>query len=172
MRGWLYNWARDRSATTLGLSETHAINGHCTCTVLYTLYYIQGVRHSNFIFKMKDFFLLCAPFFALIHFFNFFPFVYYEFSFIIFFPFLLISFPFFISFIFLVFFLLILPTARPKAPIQLMLAPSVLNFSRRQGPRPNTVDSISAIGFEFCARQTQVFKLSWLAYKFRFQEKT
>ena len=35
MRGWLYNWARDCSATTLGLSETHAINGHCTCTVLY-----------------------------------------------------------------------------------------------------------------------------------------
>ena len=41
MRGWLYNWARDHSATTLGLSETHAINGHCTCTVLYTLYYIS-----------------------------------------------------------------------------------------------------------------------------------
>jgi hypothetical protein len=39
MRGWLYNWARDCSATTLGLSETHAINGHCTCTVLYRLHY-------------------------------------------------------------------------------------------------------------------------------------
>jgi hypothetical protein len=37
MRGWLYNWARDRSETTLGLSETHAINGHCTCTVFSNL---------------------------------------------------------------------------------------------------------------------------------------
>jgi hypothetical protein len=42
MRGWLYNWARDRSATTLGLSETDAINCHCTwlwpdCTI-YTGY--------------------------------------------------------------------------------------------------------------------------------------
>ena len=112
----------------------------------------QGVRHSNFIFKMKDFFLLYAPFFALIHFFHFFPFVYYEFSFITFFPFLLISFPFFHFFHFSCIF--------------------PFNFADGKAQGPNTVDFISAIGFEFCARQTQVFKLSWLAYKFRFQEKT
>ena len=41
MRGWLYNWACDRRASTLGLSGTHAINCNCTCTVLYTLYYIS-----------------------------------------------------------------------------------------------------------------------------------
>jgi hypothetical protein len=38
MRGWLNNWALDRSAATLGLSAT---NCHYTCTVLYTLYCIS-----------------------------------------------------------------------------------------------------------------------------------
>jgi hypothetical protein len=44
MRGWLYNWARDRGATTLGLSETHAINGHCT---IYPILYIDGRCELN-----------------------------------------------------------------------------------------------------------------------------
>ena len=92
---------------------------------------IQGVRHSNFIFKMKDFFLLYAPFFALIHFFHFFPFVYYEFSFITFFPFLLISFPFFHFFHFSCIFPFNFADGKAQGPIQLiLLAPSVLNFAR------------------------------------------
>jgi hypothetical protein len=44
---WLYNWARDRSATTLGLSGTHAINCHCTCTTIYTILYIEGRYELN-----------------------------------------------------------------------------------------------------------------------------
>jgi hypothetical protein len=47
MRGWLYNWARDRSATTLGLSGTHAINCHCTCTTIFTILYIENRYELN-----------------------------------------------------------------------------------------------------------------------------
>ncbi len=45
------------------------------------------------------------------------------------------------------------------------------NLADGNAQGPNTVDA-SALSFEFFARQTQVFKLRWLAYKFIFREKT
>ena len=57
-----YNWARDRSATTLGLSETHAINCRCTLAVLCTLYYITMAVMNSIKFIIGNKFIIITNF--------------------------------------------------------------------------------------------------------------